>query len=104
MGWSSFFKSLGNLAMMGITAFEMGRQSSPNDVIVQIPEVAKIKEESDQHNVTNIYIIVLISVLIIAIIAMVIAKVCGLLRSVKRQSDIEMYDMRARIPRPQPEV
>lgn len=103
MGWSSFFKSLGNMAMMGITAYEVGRQTSPNDVIVQITEAPKMIE-SDHHNVSNICIIVLLSVLIIAIIGMVFARACGLLRSVKQQNDIEMYNMRTRIPRPQHEV
>lgn len=94
------------MAMMGITAYEVGRQTSPGEITVQVPEVPKVKEESEQYNVLHVYVIVLIIVLIVAISGIVCAA-CGLLRSAKRHNnEIEMHSIRTgeRIPRPQQNV
>lgn len=95
------------MAMMGITGYEVGRQASPDEIIVQVPEVPKVTHnvESEQHSSSNIYIIVLVTVLFCAIVGIFCAKACALFSSVKRQNDIELHSVRTggRIPRPQPD-
>lgn len=100
MSWSAFFKSIGNWVMAGIAGYEVGHQSMPDNVIVQLPEVPKM-DMNDQHEVMNVYIVALVSVLIFVIIALAFAKTCRLLRSVERKNDMEMNTMRTRIPRPE---
>lgn len=106
MAWSSFFKSVGNMAMMGITGYEVGRQALPDEIIVQVPEVPKEnKNIESEHNSLNIYVIVLITVLFCAIFGIFCVKACKILNLVKRQNDIELHSVRTggRIPRPQPD-